>query len=211
MVDPNIAEEELEKKINMQRLGELFVFVAIVFLLQLNEVVIDALRYDRALIASGELWRLLTGNLVHLSSNHMLMNISVFVLASMLFRHNASAKVWYGALLTLGASVGIGLYLWDTEVSRYVGLSGILYGLFAFGLLISIKDNPLFYIGALIFVVYKVLAQQGDGYNPEEVRAFIGGNVIESAHLYGLIVGLMAGFFHVVVTRSWQDVRLMRR
>jgi len=114
--------EQLEKKQRMYRLSELFCLVALVFVLQiLGETVISVLRYDRALIEAGQWWRIVSGNFVHLGSNHMLMNLSVFALASLLFRPNTNVFVWHGAILLLSFAVGLGLFIFDTHVSRYVG------------------------------------------------------------------------------------------
>jgi len=48
--------------------------------------------------------------------------------------------------------------------------------------------------------------QQGPAYNPEDVRKFIGGNVIASAHLYGLIIGLVLGACHFIKNKSWNSL-----
>ncbi|MEE9338293.1 MAG: rhomboid family intramembrane serine protease, partial [Methylococcaceae bacterium] len=45
----------------------------------------EQLIYDRALISQGEIWRLLTAHLVHLDSEHLILNLAaLLVLGSLL-------------------------------------------------------------------------------------------------------------------------------
>lgn len=211
MNDVVSEEDELEKAQRIRRLSELFCLAVFIFVLQLfGEPLITSLRYDRDLIEAGEFWRLFSANFVHLSSNHMLMNLSVFVLASLLFRPNTGTLMWLCTIVILSLAVGLGLYFFDEQVVRYVGFSGVLYGLFVYGLLISLKDNPWLYLLCLIFVVYKVIAQQGPNYNPQDVIEFIGGNVIASAHLYGLLIGLGVGLTQMFVTGGIKNLPFVR-
>ena len=49
---------------------------------------LDALEYQRSAILSGELWRLVTCNLVHLGPAHLLLDLGVFLLLGfLLFAH----------------------------------------------------------------------------------------------------------------------------
>lgn len=81
--------------------------------------------YDRAAIADGELWRLLTGNLVHLSDAHLALDLSAFLIAGAIieqrgYRHFTTLCVSAAAL------IGIAIYLFEPALQFYGGLSGVV-------------------------------------------------------------------------------------
>ena len=81
----------------------------------------------------------------------------------------------------------------------YVGLSGALYGVLAFGLL-RVKDYQ-FWIRVLVFsgLVLKVLFEYFAGAS-DQISEFIGGPVATDVHLYGVVMGVLS----VVVMRLWR-------
>lgn len=84
-----------------------------------------ALVYNRAAIADGELWRLVTGNLVHLSTPHFLYDVTVLLVAGALiemqrYRHFATL------CLASGMLIGVALYLAKPGIIVYGGLSGVV-------------------------------------------------------------------------------------
>lgn len=169
---------------------ELLFIAALIFVLGLaHPWVNSALDFDRAAIASGQWWRLVSCNLVHLSVNHMLLNVSAFVLATILFKPYVSARNWY---LNLGLSffaVGLGILIFDEEVSNYVGLSGALYGVLAFGALTNLRRQALMSVVVYIYIIHRVWVQHSPDFDVSSMKDFIGGNVIVSSHLYGLVTG----------------------
>ena len=81
--------------------------------------------YDRAAIAHGELWRLLTGNLVHLSDAHVALDLAAFLIAGTIieqrgYRHFTTLCVSAAAL------IGTAIYLFEPTLQFYGGLSGIV-------------------------------------------------------------------------------------
>jgi rhomboid family GlyGly-CTERM serine protease len=92
------------------------------------------LRYDRAAIAAGQWWRLFSGNLVHLSGWHLLFNLLSLVLLVLLCPERLSAAEWTRRVLLVGTGMSLCLYWLMPRLQTYVGLSGLVYGLFALGL-----------------------------------------------------------------------------
>ncbi len=90
-------------------------------------------------------------------------------------------------------------------MTNYVGLSGVLYGLVLFGLLVNLRQAPALYTVLYLYFSYKVVAQQFPAYDPEAMRDFIGGRVIVDAHLYGLLSG--NGCAMVTLLRRWKKSR----
>ena len=81
--------------------------------------------YDRAAIAHGELWRLVTGNLVHLSTTHLAYNVAAFLIAGTIIEIRG-----YRLFTTLCNSaamlIGIILFVVEPAMYFYAGLSGIV-------------------------------------------------------------------------------------
>lgn len=93
----------------------------------LSPLATEVLIYDRPAIAHGEIWRLLSGHLVHLSPSHLVADLVGFGITSALIEQRWGRKI---AVLHTAMGLGIGLALWlcDPELERFGGLSGLAYG-----------------------------------------------------------------------------------
>lgn len=97
-------------------------FALIIFLFpELGNLLI----YDRTAIIHGEIWRLLSGNLVHFSVAHLLYNLIAWLIAGTLIEFHAYR---FFLLLCLSSSILIGtaLFILKPELYFYAGLSGIV-------------------------------------------------------------------------------------
>lgn len=99
------------------------------------------LEFSRSAIADGELWRLLTGNLMHSNGWHLLMNVGGLLLATLLVGHLFSKRHFIGLALSNGLAVGVLIYWLNPEINYYVGLSGYLHGLFIYGALFGLSQS----------------------------------------------------------------------
>ncbi len=188
------VNDDPEKKRHLIGLSALFLFGATIFVLSVfNDTFNPLFAFDRDAIVAGEWWRLISANFVHLNVNHMLFNVSVYMLTTLLFSSSVKLWQWFGVLVVCCLSVGLGLYIFDRELDHYVGLSGALYGLLAFGLLRSLRSNLWLYLVIYTFIHYKVIKQQMPGFDADYMRDFIGDSVIASAHLYGIVAGNIIG------------------
>ena len=80
--------------------------------------------YDRTAIADGELWRLVTGNLVHYSAVHLGYDLLAFLVAGIIIETNGYRH--YPLLcLTAAAGIGMVLYWGEPAMFYYAGLSGV--------------------------------------------------------------------------------------
>jgi len=84
-----------------------------------------ALVYNRAAVADGEFWRLVTGNLVHLSMPHFLIDVTALLVAGALIEMH---RYRHFAMLCLvsGALIGVTLYFAMPEIVVFGGLSGVV-------------------------------------------------------------------------------------
>lgn len=149
------------------------------------------LRFDRAAIGEGEWWRLLSGHLVHLGPSHMLLNIAALLLLWWLVGAGLTLAGWLLVTASSIACIDLGLWLLDPALSWYVGLSGLLHGLFAAGLIARGQTAPVesLVLGALLAA--KLLFEQLVGPLPGSEDT-AGGAVVVNAHLYGAAGGIAA-------------------
>jgi len=124
----------------------------------------EAWVFDRAAIAQGEWWRLLTGHWVHSDAQHALWDIAALLLFGMLLEAHLR---WLLAAALLFASAGVDAWLWwgQPELQLYCGLSGIFNGLLAAGLVLLWRDfrHPAVLLtaaGAALKIVVEIQAGQ---------------------------------------------------
>lgn len=167
------------------------VVCAIALLIQLGGTeASEWLRYDRNAIFSGELWRLITGHLVHLGWSHLLMNAIGLILIWLLFGHLIKPRHWLWVCLVSTIGISTGMLLFNPELNWYVGLSGLLHGMFVAGAVANIKAGFRAELLLLLLLTGKLTWEQVIGPLPGSAE-FSGGNVIVDAHLYGAISGLI--------------------
>ncbi len=139
---------------------------------------------------NGELWRLITGNFIHLGWSHLLLNLAALLLLSSLlkFFYN-SFEVSLIALFSAGG-VGLGLLFFAPEVAWYVGLSGLLHGMLAAVIIAGLKQKlrGAFILGLLLTAK---LALESSGGSFSLFTFLSTENVISQAHLYGAVSGLI--------------------
>lgn len=137
-------------------------------------------------IVQGEWWRILTGNFTHTNFAHLMMNLAGLWAITFLFR--PTSKLLLVALLLLSGWVGMGVYF--TDMTLYVGLSGTLHGLFT---LLAAQE---WFHGRknsrwLVFgIIAKVAWEQRFGASLG-TEIWIDARVATEAHLIGLLGGLL--------------------
>lgn len=149
------------------------------------------LRYDQEGILNGELWRIVSGHLVHLGWPHLLMNVLGLLLIWLLFGHFIKPRNWVWICLASTIGISAGMLLFNPELKWYVGLSGVLHAMFVAGAVVSIRAGYRAEWLLLAALTAKLAWEQLVGPLPGSAE-FAGGNVIVDAHLYGAISGLIA-------------------
>jgi rhomboid family GlyGly-CTERM serine protease len=149
------------------------------------------LRYDRAAIATGEFWRLLTGHWVHLGGRHYAMNAMGLLLVWYLVGNTLGGRQWLLVIASSVLAMDAGFWLLMPALDWYVGLSGLLHGLLAAGAVTLWRGRRAesLAIGAILVVklAYEILFGAIPG-----STATAGGAVITEAHLFGAIGGFVA-------------------
>ncbi len=150
------------------------------------------LQYDRAAIADGQWWRLLSGNFVHLGWYHWFLNELGLVVLVLLCADVLPWRVWLRRLVWLSFGVTLGLYAFVPDMHRYVGLSGVIHGLFVLGLMPQVLRGDPIAAGCLLFLVGKIGYEWFAG-APVSDAAAIGGRVAVESHLFGVVAALAYG------------------
>jgi len=146
-----------------------------------------ALRYDRAGLAAGQWWRLVTAHVVHLDLQHAALNSLGLVLMWALFARDYRPLQWLGIVAGSIAAIDIGLWLRDSTVGWYVGSSGALHGVMTAGTLAHLRRRDLDGWILAAFIIVKLLYEQFAGALPFSDS---GAGVVVDAHLYGALGGL---------------------
>lgn len=144
--------------------------------------------YDRLAIAQGEWWRLVSGHWVHSDPEHALWDIGALLVLGLLFESRLKGKLF--SVLGL-ATLGIDLWLWRVEPSltHYCGLSGILNGLLALGLMQWWREerHPLILmtgLGAVLKIAWEMAAG-------EALLTSTAWPSVPEVHGVGLLCGLL--------------------
>ena len=156
--------------------------------------------FARPAIDDGQWWRLLTGNLLHTNTWHLVMNLAgLAILAALHGEHYRRRSLWLFSLANASA-VGLCLYLFSPTMDYYVGLSGYLHGLLLWGALHDIgkgyRSGYLLAVG----VIGKTLYEQWYGAS-EQVAQLINASVAVDAHLYGVLATLPLFALHLAWRR----------
>ncbi len=164
-----------------------------------GESVQTALNYNRAAIADGEYWRLFSDNFVHLGGWHLFLNLLSLILLAMLCPEVLSPLEWCRRIFFIGVGMSLGLYWFDPQLPSYVGLSGLIYGLFALGLGRQALQRDKIAIAACVFLAGRIGFEVLIG-APASEQHLVGGAIVGESHLYGAISALIYGALALLFT-----------
>lgn len=185
----------------LRRWSVVLALAAASVMLQLGgEAVRQWARYDPAAVGAGQWWRLITAHVVHLGWGHLSMNLAALILIGLLLEDVVSPLEWLTATIVSALAIDTGLYFFEPGVEWYVGLSGVLHGLAAYGALGLIRQRSSIGAGLAIGLCAKLVWEQWWGPLPF-TAAHTGGPVVEAAHLYGAAGGMVAFALTALVRR----------
>ncbi|GIU15618.1 MULTISPECIES: rhombosortase [unclassified Shewanella] len=148
------------------------------------------LAYQRNLIIDGQWWRLVSGNLLHTNAWHLYMNLAGLWVILALHEQHYQAKGLSLVFFILCLMQGLGLLVFFPSLIGYVGLSGMLHGLFTYGAVLDIRRGLKSGYLLLLGVFLKVAYEQYFGASLEMTQ-LIDARVATEAHLVGLLSGLI--------------------
>ncbi|CAE6951445.1 hypothetical protein ACOMICROBIO_GDFFDHBD_03670 [Vibrio sp. B1REV9] len=159
--------------------------ISIICLILQSEPMASLTEWHAYNIRHGEWWRIVTGNLTHTNFAHLGMNIAALWIIGFIFR--PTTRNFLVIFILLCTFVGtINLF---TSLSIYVGLSGVLHGLFGFWALREVFEGRRSSVLLVVGLIAKIAWEQL--YGPSASTAtMIGAKVAIDAHLIGAIGGL---------------------
>jgi rhomboid family GlyGly-CTERM serine protease len=152
------------------------------------------LEYDRAALAGGEVWRLVTGHFVHWSAEHLWWDLLAFAALGVLCERESRTRF---LACVGGAALTVSLTLWWAMpgLERYRGLSGLDSALFVLLAVTLMRhgDSRRMVAGAWALVAFLAkLAWEGVTGGALFVHD-PGATAVPLAHLVGAVVGFAAG------------------
>lgn len=162
----------------------------------------EAWVYDRAAIAGGEWWRLLSGHWLHGDGGHLGWNLAALLLLGTMVERCSRSLLIAGLLF---GSLGVDAMLWwvTPGLTHYCGLSGVLNALLlpALAALWRADGNgPLWLIGGLSIGKILVEMTSGNALFTHTLWASV-----PESHLAGWLAGLL-----LVMLCGWPWVKNMR-
>ncbi len=151
----------------------------------------DWLNYQRA--EPLQLWRFWTAHLLHSNFWHLAMNLAGLAVIFYLHQMHYRPKQLLQFFLLSAALLSAALYVFSPDIHSYVGLSGLLHALLAFGAVRDLQQR--WYSGGLILLglAAKVAYEQLVGADPA-LAALIDARVAVDAHAYGSVIGVLLAF-----------------
>lgn len=170
------------------------VLIGLACLVQSSPQDLDALlRYDRALVLSGEYWRIASGHFTHTNLNHLLLNVATLLLYWVLFPNRHPLPRLLIEVSVLATLCGLALVLFEPRVRWYMGLSGLVHALLALSATQEILQRETRWRGTLLLSIL-ALKVYSEYYGTEGslVSRWIDAPVVHEAHFWGLACGIVA-------------------
>jgi rhomboid family GlyGly-CTERM serine protease len=173
--------------------------LAVVLLSLGGESWTHALRYEREAVLDGEVWRLITGHLVHGSGRHLLLNEAALVAIGLLLARDYSPAAWALVLVGSMAAIDLAFVLWEPQITWYVGLSGVLHGMVAAGAVAWWRrEKPALALAISAVLVGKLAWEYWQGALPLADLP-----VVAEAHRYGAVGGALVAALIEVACPDW--------
>jgi rhomboid family GlyGly-CTERM serine protease len=186
-----LTENTHKTRLAMWLLPAVFIGLSL-FIMLLGEAGKEALRYDRVWIGQGEFWRLLSGHFAHLSASHLVLNSAGLLLVWFLVGRAYTNQSWILILAVILTSMDAAFWFLTPELYWYVGMSGMLHGLLAAGIVARFPRLDTETTILLLLMAAKIGWEQWQGPVPGS-ETTSGGPVVVDAHLYGALGGALGG------------------
>ncbi|WGS45608.1 rhombosortase [Burkholderia sp. JSH-S8] len=148
----------------------------------------EVLVHDRAAIATGHAWRIVTGHFVHLGWAHAALNAACLAACAWLAGRDAGGV---RTIVVLACATGGWLWFGAPQLARYAGLSGVVYGAAACALIAAAGRRIPAGIALAALVALAVrIGWQGLYGAPAAHAAWLGGPVAPAAHGAGWAAGI---------------------
>lgn len=163
----------------------------------------DFFEFSRTGLENGEYWRLITAHFAHTNWVHLVLNLAGLSILYLLHGEYTKPHLYAILFIVLAFVVSCNVYLFNPELSFYVGLSGVLHGLFAWGVIQDIKHKRKSAYLLLAGLFVKIVNEQW--FNDTAFLAnLINARVAIDAHLYGALGGLCVALIVYLVESIYE-------
>ncbi|MDX5408024.1 MAG: rhombosortase [Chromatiaceae bacterium] len=159
------------------------------------------LQYQRSALEQGQLWRTISGHLLHANHWHLLLNLAGLLLVLLLHGRYFLARQLLAQWLVYALAISALLYLFSTNIYSYVGLSGVLHAMLTLGAIKDVQQRDHSGYLLLAGLLAKVAYEQWQGPDAE-LASLIGADVAIDAHLYGVISGVLVAILLYIKNRA---------
>jgi rhomboid family GlyGly-CTERM serine protease len=179
-----------------------FLLSLVAILVQLSPAAVGLLEYDRARIAAGEIWRLLTCQWSHCSTSHLVLDVLVLTIAGGIYQLRGGRR-FKVCMLAAAVAIPAGLWVLVPEMASYRGLSGvdvaatallavsILRERFRDGWSLRALLPALVIAGIIAKIAYEMASGQG-AFVDTAAQGFV---PVPLAHVLGGIIGAVVELF----------------
>jgi len=101
--------------------------IALSVAVYLNEDIWSLFIYDREKILSGEVWRLITCNVVHLYPKHLALDIAGIIFVWFLVNKDFTKLYLFSSII-----ISLSILIFEPKIDIYGGLSGICVSMFVY-------------------------------------------------------------------------------
>jgi rhomboid family GlyGly-CTERM serine protease len=172
----------------------------------------EALEYDRARVASGEVWRLLTGQLVHWTPRMAAFDVGMLLGLGIWLEVRGDRRLLAVTLALGGGLTALAVHVLSPDLTVYRGSSGVASALFVLAA-VRIADTPdprlrILAIAALALFLAKAAFESLAGQTLFAGPLPAGVHVVPLVHLLGGLGGLV-GVGRPVAQRSRLSLSLI--
>ena len=188
----------------LKKFSNLYITLAVVIfttaLLQVfNNYLNGFFSYHRVNFLQNIYFEWLTPSLVHFNWIHWFLNILNLVAIVILFYRVWNSKRFLTIFAISSAFIMINLYIFNPNINSYVGMSGVLYSLAIYGALQNLQYDKLVSIVVLLFILLKLFFADSVNNLIGEDIVLSSLKVIQEAHWYGAILGILIYFYYKIV------------
>ncbi len=154
----------------------------------LGSAFFQTLIFDKQLIMAGEIWRILTGHLVHSSFDHLLWDLLGFLILGIVIERNNTSDLIPGFLFSC---LGVSGWLLMNHFGflAYCGLSGALNGLLVIAAVNRWRTTNSFVYGGVLFgTAMKIIFELTTRHS---VFTNMSAQAVPEAHAAGFCAGLV--------------------
>lgn len=160
----------------------------------------DLLVYDRAALARGEVWRLLTAHAVHYSAAHLLNNMLVLGCAAWLVETRYRSD-WLCIVALSAVAICAAVFVFEPHIARYAGASGVSLALLTYAALRGLGENRRWRIVCtmvLATIFLKLAAENLFDWQLVNWKQEAGFVTVTLSHAVGACIGVLIWLAHVM-------------